>query len=106
MSKNKYSAFSTVLGIITSGRWSLLLKPHLIFLDVDRRVVIAKEKKEYVVLFDDISIIEIIYHKHCADIDIETSKERFIIKCLDSDDALEIRDYINIYLWEKNQPNL
>ena len=99
--KKEYSAVSTIKGIISTGRLKLLFKPHLIILNVEEMKIIINSPKTHVIFCDDITGIDLYYSHYCADMDIETTKKRFKIKCLGIDSAQEIKDVLNSYIWEK-----
>ena len=99
--KKEYSAVSTIKGIISTGRLKLLFKPHLIILNVEEMKIIINSPKKQILSYDDVTGIDLYYSHYCADMDIETAKKRFRIKCLGIESAQEIKDVLNSYIWEK-----
>jgi hypothetical protein len=96
-----YFAKSTVWGAVTTGRLILLFFPENITLDIEKKEVSIDSGEASVVNLSDLIDAELVHHRYCVDILLESKTRRYTVRGLDMKKAGRIKNFIRNYIWEQ-----
>ncbi len=98
--KKKYKATSSLIGILTTGKFSLLVKPDEIELDFSKKIIILNiGTVSFQFNLDRINDIELIKHNYCYDMIIDAEFQYFTVRCISRKKAKKLSTLIRSYIW-------
>ena len=103
MKKYKYKAKSNLWRALITGHFNVFLFPDQICLDFDKKEFETKGRGASYGNLKEIIGVDIIYHKKCADLDIETSHGNIHIRCVNTRVAQKLKTLLDSYIWKRNQ---